>query len=647
MRNLIAAVLVLGLVTFSFFQFYHFLKERIVSSDLKAVTEKRIGAIIRVPVRIDRISVGLLKHISLSGLEIKRTQGKYPFVIGVKKMIVRYDLVSFLRRNFHIPAEIFLDAPRLTLHALRFSENLFQLDFLKSDRGILTRFEFEEGDIQLPWFRAGEELSLSKVEGRMVPKKGDLFDVRFKSHLAGVASGSLLAYGEVDPIKKSYHLELTLKDAQFARSNQIPITQVNGTLEFENETVRIRKLRFLLRGVSCELSGEIQNVFSEKPVFAIFLNVQENKLLIHSDIRADFKQETIFGNVGFLDREYRFSGALVGTPVDFQFSRFKINDLHQARGRFNLEKGIFQIQTDHQNERLALDFSIGDFVWKLNFQLDHFAVFGFDLVTYASLTLTPYEEAWRRGDHRFDVRLKTDYLIFQYQLLRDFRASARLSADGLDEILAQWGNVSELRGKITFAPAPQADLVLRAGPLSLNEFESFGAHPISLSGIFEGKLEIRGFLEQPDLNGAFTIEKGKTGSLEYDKAIVNFSGQLPYVLLKDSKVWKGKNTFLLKGGLNFALPNFLEGVQVNSVEQIVIWKGLELSSELIDSDFAARKRASGPSWAQSEARDSGHLDSVSRMEAEYRLGDRTSLQVTAEGNQAKKEYLTVGPKVKF
>ena len=645
MRKLGAVLLVSGLIIFSFFQFYYFLEKRIVTSDLKAVTEKRIGAFIKAPVHVERISVGFLKHISLSGLQISRTQGDYPVVIGVKKMVVRYDLASFLKRNFRIPAEIFLDAPRLTLQALRLSGNLFELNLLRSDHGILTRFEFEEGDIQLPWFRAGEKLSLAKVEGRMVPKKGDIFDVRFKSRLAGVASGSLLAYGEVDPSKKSYHLEVTLKDAQFSDASQIPITQANGTFEFENETVRIRKFRFLFRGIPCELSGEIQNVFSKKPILAVSVNVQEDKLSIHSDIRADFSGETVSGNVRFLDREYRFSGSLAGHPADFQISHLMINDLYETSGQFNIEKGIFRIQTKHQKERLEFDFSMGDFAWRLNFKLDHFNLFGFDLVTYATLELAPHEETWRKGVHIFEAHLKTDYLIFQYQPLRDFKASARLSVDGLDGILAEWGNVSELRGKIAFGRIPEADLVLRAGPVSLSEFDSFGAHPISLHGVFEGKLGIRGPLERPDLDGTFTIEKGMAGSLKYDRAIVNFSGQLPYLTLKDSKIWKGKNSFLLKGGFDFALPNFLEGVQVDNVEHIVIWKGLELSSEFVDSAFAARKVADGLSLAHSQ--ELNPTSGVSRMEAEYKLGERTSLHVTAEEDQAKKEYLAVGPKVKF
>ena len=131
---------------------------------------------------------------------------------------------------------------------------------------------------------------------------------------------------------------------------------------------------------------------------------------------------------------------------------------------------------------------MADFDWRLIFKLDHFDLFGFDLVTYATVSLKPYEEAWQKGTHVFDAQVATEYLIFQHQVLRDFKASARFSAEGINNIVAHWGNISELRGKISFGRIPAGDLTLQVGPIPLNELESFGTHPLpdSLGGIFEG-----------------------------------------------------------------------------------------------------------------------------------------------------------------
>jgi len=456
-----------------------------------------------------------------------------------------------------------------------------------------------------------------------------------------------LAYGEVDPNKKQYHLEVALSNVAFSEVSQIPMTRLNGTIEIENDTVRIRKAQFLLRGIPCEVSGEIENVFSEKPVFALSVQIQEGKFPIQSDIHINFKEESVSGALHFMGLQYQFSGSVTGEPSHFQIHKLFINDLYQASAQFDLKKGTFRIEANRKDKtrRLGLDFSLAKFEWQAALRLDHFNLFGFDLVTYALINLKPFEETWQKGVHIFEATVATEYLIFQHQPLRDFKVSAKISVEGINDILAHWGNVSELRGKISFGRVPEGNLTLQAGPLPLNEIQSFGTHPLPLSfdGIFEGKLDVTGALEAPSLNGAFTIAKGTVGSLQYDRAIINFSGQLPYLILKDSKVWKGKNSFILKGGFDFRLHNIFEGVQVDNSEHIVIWKGLELNSELQDSSLSAGRGASGR--ARSELRDGN--TNLSKMEADYQLGERTSLHVTAEENQAKKEYLTIGPKVKF
>lgn len=646
-RKLIAALLICGIIVFSFYQFYNFLKRRIVTSDLKLVTEKRIGTFLKAPVRINQIKIGLLKHISLTGLEISHLEKGNPLLlIGVKRIVVRYDLGSFLKRNFRVPTQIFLDAPRMTLEAFQAFNAPFDFDLLRSDHGILTRFEFEEGEVQLPWFRPNAKFRMVGVEGQAVPKKGNLFDVRLKSRLADVASGTLLAFGEINPNGKAYHLVVTLSGVQFSGASRIPITELNGTIEFINDTVQLENVKFLFRGIPCELSGEIEKIFSEKPIFSLALQIRETRFPTQLKVRVDFSKGTVSGTVSLAQQSYEFSGSLSGKPEDFELSKLIVNNAYEVSARFNTVADLYHLEMIRQNQRFQLNLSIGDFVWNLILKLDHFKLFGFDVVTSASVILKPYEEAWQKGERIFDVEMKTDYLIFQYQPLRDFAMSARLSFDGMNEILAHWGNVCELRGAISFGRVPRGDLVLGVGPLDLSEFRSFGLHPLPLAlvGILEGKLLAQGPLERLNLSGAFTIGKGIVGSLKYDRAILNFSGNLPYLLLDDSKIVKGKNSFMLEGGLDFARQNFLEGARVKSSEHIVIWKGLELNSEL---DGLARKKSTFSPDSDRATEWNQGARSAARIGAEYQLGDRTSLHVTAEEDQAQKEYLAVGPKMKF
>ena len=633
-RRLIAALVLCGVLTFLLFQFYHFLKKRIATSDLKAVTEKRISALLKAPVHVNQISVGLLKHISLSGLEINQKGTGRPVLIGINKIVVRYDLFSFLKRNFRIPAEIFLDSPRLTLGAFQDPQNLLDLSFLKSNRGILTRFEFEGGQVELPWVREDEKLRLEDFEGQAVPKKGDRFDVRFKARLSGVASGSLLSYGEINLSEKKYHLELNLDRVAFSDESGIPVRDLKGKVEWENDTLKIRETRFLFRGIPCELSGEVRRAFSDQPAYVFSFSLQEKSMTVRVDAMIDFKTHVIEGAIQTPFEKYRFLGSVQGKPADFQMTELAINDIYQASGRFDSKNRTYEIKWGREGERYEAAFSMGDFLWILTVKLDHYQFFDFDVVTSAVIRLVPDDGSWREGEHVFQAEMKTDYFIFQYHPLRDFQATAKLSARGIDDLLARWGQVSELRGRLTFEAVPKTEAVLRIASLELNALAALGIHPLpsSLEGTFEGQLEIKGPLENPSLNGAFAVSKGSIGSFKYDQASMNFSGRLPYLILNDSKVWVGKNAFKLSGGLDFRLGNFFEGIKIESSENIVLWRGLELSSSLKEVPVEQLRSGAG---------------AVARVEADYKLTDRSSLRVTAEEDQSNKEYVAAGPKLKF
>ncbi len=630
-RRLLLASLLSGVIVLCFFQFYHFLKARIVTSDLKKVTEGRIGAFLKVPVKVDQITVGLLKHISLSGLKIENTQEGFPLLIGVKKIVVRYDLLSLIKRNFRIPTEIFLDAPRLTLQAFQSPETIFDTNILKSEHGILTRFEFEDGEIQMPWFGSAATFSLVGIEGKAIPKKGDLFDVRFKANLAGGLKGTVLAYGEVNPETKTYHMEMNLSDIS-ATNSQIPLSDLKGILEFEHDTVRIRNMSFLFRGIPCELSGEVIHIFSPKPIFRLSVKIKEGVIPIHVNLDANFETGTISGLLEYAAQKYEFNGILEGLPMNFKIPGFKLNGIYEGSAQFNSEKNVYWLELIYKHQRFRLNFSFKGLASKLQFKLDHFNLFGFDLVSFVSIAFKPFEEEWQKGNHVFEADIQTEYLIFHFQPLRDFRGKALISLRGIQNLTATWGSVSQINGQIRFGLVPDANLNLMMGPVDLEEFDYLGPHqmPSSLTGILTGRLNAQGPLDRLHLNGMVTIEDGKVGSLKYDLAEMNFSGRLPYLKLKNSKVLKGKNTFGLRGGFDFSMQNFMKGVSVDNSEHVIVWRGLEMSSELEHPD-AVRKGA----------------NTVGQIQAEYQFNDRASLRVKADEDQSQTEYVAIGPKLKF
>ena len=109
---------------------------------------------------------------------------------------------------------------------------------------------------------------------------------------------------------------------------------------------------------------------------------------------------------------------------------------------------------------------------------------------------------------------------------------------------------------------------------------------------------------------------------------------------------KGKNGFSLSGGFDFSLRNFLRGIHVENSEQVVLWRGLELNAELEDPLFPVHPGDFAPMEGRIR-RAGSQTVGLSRLEAEYKLGERTSLQMTAEEDQAQTEYVAAGPKMRF
>ena len=94
MRKWIALLTAICLLLLFFFNFYVFLKQRVLTSEFKVQTEKRLSQLFQANVKVGRIRFGLLKQFSLSGLQIGNRQSKLAVRIGIERIVIRYDLLD-------------------------------------------------------------------------------------------------------------------------------------------------------------------------------------------------------------------------------------------------------------------------------------------------------------------------------------------------------------------------------------------------------------------------------------------------------------------------------------------------------------------------------------------------------------------------
>jgi hypothetical protein len=263
--------------------------------------------------------------------------------------------------------------------------------------------------------------------------------------------------------------------------------------------------------------------------------------------------------------------------------------------------------------------------------------------------LAPIDSSWRIGNYRAQGNLKTDYLIFDYQPLRNFQANFEVSELGINPLNAAWGNSSQLSGSFTFSESPSVDATFLVNQFDLKELKFLGLHPMPVffEGTLDAKAKMIGAIEKPDVSGRLTVNNGKIGEFKYEEAIVEFYGQPPHLKLIDSKITRKDKSFIIQGDLDFELENIFQRVKIVSLDQLVVWKGLDITSEI---EKKAQSRQGDPYQIDAlvpiNAASSG--PKKRKVEAEYALNEGQSFKVTAEDDEdSGHQVVTVGPKVKF
>ncbi len=282
--------------------------------------------------------------------------------------------------------------------------------------------------------------------------------------------------------------------------------------------------------------------------------------------------------------------------------------------------------------------------------VNHLKIFDHDLTTFAKIKANPLEPAWTEGNKRFAVELSTDYFIFDYHPLKDFQANFNLSEAGLEAFTAEWGNGCHMKGSFAFSQPLTFDFTILVDAFKLSELPALGLHPmpVSFDGTLEGKVHAIGDVQKPDVSGNFSVENGKIGNFKFDHADLAFYGTPPNLNLLDSKIMRKDNTFLIKGDIDLSLTNIFQKIKIISVDQIVIWKGLDVTSEIQSRSELVRSNASlnsAPTASGTGSR--GGAEGGRKVAAEYSITDHGSLSVTAEESEDKQHLVTVGPKVRF
>ena len=181
--------------------------------------------------------------------------------------------------------------------------------------------------------------------------------------------------------------------------------------------------------------------------------------------------------------------------------------------------------------------------------------------------------------------------------------------------------------------------MLNVADFDLGTVHEFAAKPLpkALGGRLDGKLSLEGDFGKPEVTGVFNIHDGKWGQLNYDRGIIQLRGFLPYVPLKDSKIWKGRAVFFLTGALDLKLDNIFAGVKVQTADNLVIWKGIEA---------VLHEKNTGMELNTAKVGKWGEL-TVFEAESPEPAAQTGAGQPNAEDAEKEKQTVFFGPKLKF
>jgi hypothetical protein len=382
----------------------------------------------------------------------------------------------------------------------------------------------------------------------------------------------------VDPSKSTHDLWLALDAMDFAQDIPLPFKALKGKIRWVGNDLFFNDLQGTLYGWHAELSGAFLN-HEGQPEMNAHVRIGKGTPWMKLDFALSLPHQTLEGAFQPMEgRVFDFRGKVHQDRKRFLIDSIILDSGYQGRGEFDFASGNYELDFEKGAKRMAIHSNLRGLDFVFNLHLDHIKIYGMDLVTQGKLFLHSVSPHWNGRDLSFKGEYETDYFILDRQPFEDLKGVFELSPAGITGIRSTWGKKFQITGQITkFLKNPDLKLLLRVVDFDLGTLQQFEAKPLPrvLRGLLEGTLSVEGNFAKPEVSGIFNIHDGKWGQLVYDRGIIQLRGFLPYLPLKDSKIWRGRTVFFLTGALDLKLDNIFAGVKIQTPDNLIIWKGIE------------------------------------------------------------------------
>ena len=549
------------------------------SEDFKRFAEQKVGEYLKATVHIGEIRPYHLNQLALEKILIETPSAMGGSqLIRADRLLFRYDLKQLWHRKFDAPAGVVLKNPAILIEQDQFPYRYFSNAPGGSSGFSMPSLDFKGGEIRYLLSSLSKEILLREVEGKIQPSLDKKVQVDVSARVSGMMEGRVRIYGTVDPSKNTHDLWLELDDMDLAQDIPIPFKALKGKVHWVGQDLFFEGLQGTLYGWYAELAGSFLN-HDGRPEMNAHIQIGKGVPWMKLDFALSLPHQTLEGTFQPMEGQvFDFSGKVHQDRKRFVMDSLVLGSGYLGRGEFDFASGNYEMGFEKGAKRMAIHSNLRGLDFVLNFHLDHVKTFGMDLVTQGKLFLHSVSPRWQSRDLLFKGEFETNYFILDRQPFEDLKGAFELSPAGITGIQAAWGKQFQMTGQVTNpGKNPYLKLLLRVADFDLGTVHQFAAKPLprALGGRLEGKLSVEGDFAKPEVSGIFNIYDGKWGQLDYDRGIIQLRGFLPYLPLKDCKIWRGRTVFFLNGALDLKLDNIFAGVKIQTPDNMVIWKGID------------------------------------------------------------------------
>ncbi|HOW88205.1 MAG TPA: hypothetical protein PKV84_06085 [Candidatus Omnitrophota bacterium] len=608
------------------------------SEDFKRFAEQKVGEYLKAKVHIGEIRPYHFTKLALEKILIETPSSKGGSqLVRVERLLFQYHIRQLWERKWDVPAGVVLKNPAILIEPDEFPYRYFENSSGGLPGFFVPSLDFTGGEIRYLLPSLGKEILLHNVDGKIQPVADKKVEVDIRARASGLMEGRVRIRGTVDPSGKTHDLWLELEGMDFAQDIPLPLKALTGKVRWADRDLFFEELTGTLYGWSAELSGAFLNQ-DRQPKIECHLEVGKTAIAFKLDVFLDLSRQDLSGSVKvFEGAAYQFNGKARQEKKRFIVETLTVDSGYQGRGELDFATGNYEWLLEKNARRMAIHSNLRGLDFVLNFNFDHVKFWGLDLVTKGKLFLHAASLRWKGRDILFKGDFETDYFILDQQPFEDFKGSFDLSPAGITGFRSSWGERLRMTGQVTLRDKkPKAKFTVHVPDLDLGRIQEFMAKPLpkALGGHMEGKLNVEGDFQNPEISAVFNIRDGKWGQLDYDRGIIQLRGFLPYLPLKDSKIWKGRTVFFLTGALDLKLDNIFAGVKIQTPDKFVIWKGIEASLHK-EKGGLEMNRAKLGDWGEFSVLEAGS------PKASHDEGD------PAARDDEEESALKLGPKLRF